>query len=104
RYERRGILVEGGPLERAEVECLADEDARARRRERDALKRVEEDVELQAQMGQEIARLFPGCPADRALAIASHAAVRGSGRVGRSAGGGAARPRGVGAWGAGGRP
>ena len=87
RYERQGILVEEGALERAEVECLADEDARARRRERDALRRVDEDVELQARMAQEIARLFPGCPADRALAIASRAAVRGSGRVGRSEGG-----------------
>jgi hypothetical protein len=63
-------LVAKGALERAELDCLADEDARARRRERDALKRGEEDVELQEQMAQEIARLFPGCPADRALAIA----------------------------------
>ena len=38
RYERQGLLVEEGALERAEVECLEDEDARARRRERDALK------------------------------------------------------------------
>jgi len=38
-------------------------------------------------MAQEIVRLFPGCPAERARAIAAHAAVRGSGRVGRSAGG-----------------
>src|SRR5450755_3203941 len=94
RYERQGILVEEGALERAEVECLADEDARARRRERDALKRVDEDVELRAQMAQEIARLS-GCPADRALAIASHAAVRGSGRVGRSAGGRVLEPEAI---------
>ncbi len=87
RYERQGILVEEGALERAENACLADENARARRRERDALRRGEEDVELQALMTKEIARLFPGCPEARALAIASHAAVRGSGRVGRSAAG-----------------
>jgi hypothetical protein len=92
RYERQGILVEERALERAEVECLVDEDARARRRERDALKRVDEDVELEAQMALEIARLFPGCPADRARAIASHAAVRGSGRVGRSTAGRALEP------------
>jgi hypothetical protein len=92
RYERQGILVEEGALARAEAESLADEDARARRREREALKRVDEDVELQAQMAQEIARLFPGCPADRARAIALHAAVRGSGRVGRSAAGRALEP------------
>jgi hypothetical protein len=35
RYERQGILVEEGALEQAEAQCLADEEARARRRERD---------------------------------------------------------------------
>ena len=93
RYERQGILVEEGALERAEIECLADEDARARRRERDELRRGEEDVELQARMAKEVARLFPGCPAARARAIASHASVRGSGRVGRSAAGRALEPK-----------
>ena len=73
--------MEERALEHAEVECLEDEDARARRRARDALKRVDEDGELQARMAQEIARLFPGYPADRALAIASHAAVRGASRL-----------------------
>jgi hypothetical protein len=87
RYERQGILVEQDALERAEQECLADEQARARRRERDAARRVEQDLELQARMAAEIARLFPGCPAQRAQAIARHAAARGSGRVGRSAAG-----------------
>ena len=36
---------------------------------------------------EEIARLFPGCPAGRAEAIAQHTSLRGSGRVGRSAAG-----------------
>jgi hypothetical protein len=95
RYERQGILVEEGALERAEVECLADEGARARRRERDERRRGEEDVELRARMAREIACLFPGCPEDRARAIASHAAVRGSGRVGRSAAGRALEPEAI---------
>ena len=34
RYERQGILVEEAALERAERECLADEEARALARER----------------------------------------------------------------------
>ena len=93
RYERQGILVAEHALERAERECLADEEARARRRERDAQRRAVEDVELQARMAHEIVRLFPGCLAERARAIAAHAAVRGSGRVGRSAGGSRARAR-----------
>lgn len=87
RYERQGILVGQAALERAEQQCLADEDVRARRRERDAQRRVVQDVEFQAAMAAEIRRLFPGCPADRAQAIAEHAGTRGSGRVGRSAAG-----------------
>ena len=84
RFERQGILVEEQVLERAEQECLADEEARARRRERDAQRRAGEDIELQARMAAEIVRLFPGCPAERARSIARHTSVRGSGRVGRS--------------------
>ena len=82
RYERQGILVEEDALERAEAECLADEPARARRREREAARRAEQDLVLQARMADEIVRLFPGCPQHRAQAMARHAAERGSGRVG----------------------
>lgn len=85
RYERQGILVEEAALARAEEQCLADEDLRERRRERDRLRRAAHDVEFQARMAAEILCLFPRCPADRADEIAAHAAVRGSGRVGRSA-------------------
>jgi len=92
RFERQGILVEEPALEHAEQECPADEDARARRRERDAQRRADEDLGLQARMAEEILRLFPGCPAARAQSIARHAAVRGSGRVGRSAAGRALEP------------
>src|SRR2546427_4446787 len=41
RYERQGLLVEERALELAEDECLADADLRARRREREAERRVE---------------------------------------------------------------
>ena len=85
RYERQGILVEEAALEHAEQECLADEEVRARRRERDAHRRAGQDLELQAQLTAEISRVFPSCPAERARAIAAHASVRGSGRIGRSA-------------------
>jgi hypothetical protein len=87
RYERQGILVEEPALEAAEQACLADEDARVRRRERDRERRAREDVDLQARMAGEITRLFPRCPPERAEAIARHTALRGSGRVGRSAAG-----------------
>ena len=85
RYERQGILVEEAALARAEEQCLADADARQRRRERDAERRAGQDLEFQARLAKEITRLYPGCPPRRAQAIATHAATRGSGRVGRSA-------------------
>jgi hypothetical protein len=87
RYERQGLLVEEPALEQAEQQCLADEEARMRRRDRDRERRAAEDVELAASMASEIERLFPRCPAGRAEAIARHTSLRGSGRVGRSAAG-----------------
>ncbi|WP_049560710.1 DUF2293 domain-containing protein [Nonomuraea sp. SBT364] len=84
-YQRAGLLVEDDALARAEERCLADEEVRLRRRERDAVRRAEQDVDFQARMATEIARLFPGCPPARAREIAEHAGLRGSGRVGRTA-------------------
>ena len=95
RYERRGVLVEEDALAAAEEQCFDDEEARARRRERDAARRVGADAELERRFAAEIARLFPGCPANRADAIARHTVVRGSGRVGRSAAGRAVDPAAV---------
>lgn len=87
RYERQGVLVEAAALEQAEEQCLSDADVRARRRERDQVRRAEQDVVFQRRLADEIRRLFPRCPAERAEAIATHAGTRGSGRVGRSASG-----------------
>ncbi|WP_407700316.1 DUF2293 domain-containing protein [Streptomyces beihaiensis] len=87
RYERQGVLVEREALERAEARCLADAEARARRRARDAARRAASDARFVAAFAAEIRRLFPGCPAGRALSIAEHTGVRGSGRVGRSSAG-----------------
>jgi hypothetical protein len=87
RYERQGILVEPQALELAEQQCLSDEDARGRRRERDRLRREAEDAVFQVRVAAEIVRLFPGCPKRRAEQIALHTGQRGSGRVGRSAAG-----------------
>jgi hypothetical protein len=87
RYERQGILVEEAALREAEESCLADEEVRLRQRERDRERRAHQDVELTARMAEEISRLFPACPRERAEAIAAHTALRGSGRVGRSAAG-----------------
>ncbi|MFF3335887.1 DUF2293 domain-containing protein [Streptomyces sp. NPDC002888] len=87
RYERQGVLVEEAGLARAEERCLADAEARRRRRARDALRRAAQDMRFTEAFAAEIRRLLPGCPEDRARAIATHASLRGSGRVGRSAAG-----------------
>jgi hypothetical protein len=87
RYERQGVLVEEAALDKAQEECLSDEDVRARRRAREAERRQEGDQELVQGMVDKIRAFFPGCPPEEALAIARHTAVRGSGRVGRSAAG-----------------
>lgn len=87
RYERRGALVEADALERAEQTMLTDADARARQRERARERAVRQDAELVERMTARIGELFPGCPVERARAIAGHTAMRGSGRVGRSAAG-----------------
>src|SRR5437879_3328475 len=85
RYERQGILVEESALQKAEQECLEDADQRAARREREEVRRSEQDHDLAASVASAIRELFPGCPPADVLAIAAHATVRGSGRVGRTA-------------------
>ena len=95
RYERQGVLVEEAAITQAEAECLGDEDARARQRERAAERRVNEDVAFQRELSGEIARLFPACPPERREEIAAHTAQRGSGRVGRTAAGRALDPEAI---------
>jgi hypothetical protein len=95
RYERQGILVDESAVERAEAECLEDQEARARRQRREEERRASQDVVFQAALAATIAELFPACPPERAGIIAAHAAIRGSGRVGRSAAGRALDPEAV---------
>jgi hypothetical protein len=85
RYERQGLLVEQAALERAEAECLADADARARRRERAAIRRAELDREYVDHFAARLRKLYPSCPSGREIEIAEHACLKYSGRVGRSA-------------------
>src|SRR5882724_4484140 len=69
RYERQGLLVEEQALQKA----------------REAGRRADEDEALARQMADGIRKLFPDCPAEEAEAIARHATLRSSGRVGRTA-------------------
>lgn len=87
RYERQGVLVEEEALDQAEQECEADAGERQAKRERDALRRAQQDHELAKRMTESICSLFPGCPLEEGRSIAAHASVRGSGRVGRTAAG-----------------
>jgi hypothetical protein len=84
RYERQGILVEEKALEQAEVECFADEEARARRREREAKRRTETDRQYIERFAKRVRELFPSCPSGREVAIAEHACLKYSGRIGRT--------------------
>jgi len=85
RYERQGLLVETQALEKAEEECLADSDIRARRKEREAARREELDRQYVEQFAARVKELFPRCPTGREREIAEHACLKYSRRVGRSA-------------------
>ena len=85
RYERQGLLVEEPALQRAEQECLADAEVRARRRERETERRAGLDQEYVLRFAKGVRELFPHCPVGREQVIAEHACQKYSGRVGRSA-------------------
>lgn len=85
RFERQGLLVEEAALEQAERECLADEAARLRARERAAVRRADLDEHYVREFAQRLGELYPGCPAPERQAISDHACLKYSGRVGRSA-------------------
>jgi hypothetical protein len=85
RNERQGLLIEQAALEQAERECLADEAARLRARDRAAVRRAELDERYVSEFAEQLGKLFPGCPVAERQAIADHACLKYSGRVGRSA-------------------
>jgi hypothetical protein len=85
RYERQGLLVESGALERAQEECLSDEEKRRVAREKAAVAREQADQQYVVQFTESIRSRYPDCPVGEAEAIAKHACAKYSGRVGRSA-------------------
>ncbi len=85
RYERQGLLVEEPALTQAEQECAADDDVRAQRRALAAARRAELDQAYVKSFASAIRERFPGCTQKAADAIAQHACLKYSGRVGRSA-------------------
>lgn len=87
RYERQGLLVEEESLTKAEQECLADADARERRRNRQQERAALLDKRYIGSFSDEIIKMYPMCPPERARDIAEHACLKHSGRVGRSSAG-----------------
>jgi hypothetical protein len=87
RHERQGILVEEPALQRAEEDCALDAGERAKERKRRPALLPGQDRKLALAMAQRIQKLLPRCPPAEDQRIAEHTAVRGSGRVGRTAAG-----------------
>jgi len=85
QYERQGLLVEETALEKAEKECLSDDQVRARKRERAAERRVELDRQYIERFAGRVCELFPSSPIGREIIIAEHACLKYSGRIGRTA-------------------
>jgi hypothetical protein len=69
RYERQGLLVEQAALERAEAECLSNEEARRLARDRGALYRERADARYIEELSERIRRDCPGCPPNKALPL-----------------------------------
>jgi len=85
RYERQGLLVEHPALALAEQECFNDEERRARARERAGVARERADAQYVRAFAVQLRAVYPSCPAAEAEAIAAHACLKYSGRIGRSA-------------------
>ena len=95
RFERQGLLVDSSAIHEAESSMDADSDQRRKQRVAAEIRRVEDDKKLVQAMIDEIKVQFPNCPTDDAASIAQHTALRGSGRVGRSAAGRDVEPKAI---------
>ena len=92
RHQEGAEIIGGAAIACVDLLVIADAAERRTRREREAIRRAEQDRDLSAHMAESIRGLFPGCSAEEAQAIAAHASVRGSGRVGRTSAGRALEP------------
>jgi hypothetical protein len=85
RYERQGLLVSEGAVERAEEECLDDAALRERRQMAAALRRERLDEDYVRSFAAAVRRRYPAAPQGAETKIAEHACRKHSGRVGRTA-------------------
>jgi hypothetical protein len=85
RFERKGQYVEALAIEKAKIECAADQKVRDSKNEKAAVVRVEQDKVYIENFALAIRKLYPSCPVKREFDIATHACEKHSGRVGRTA-------------------
>lgn len=85
RYERRGQLVEEEAIEKARMDCVADQATRNLKNKKAAVIREQKDLEYIAAFALKIRAEYPNCPKNREYEIAKHACQKYSGRVGRTA-------------------
>ncbi|MFK7786873.1 MAG: DUF2293 domain-containing protein [Crocinitomicaceae bacterium] len=85
RFERRGQYVEAEAIVKAQESCAQDENERALKNEKAAIKRAEQDKIYIAEFSKAIRQFYPNCPKNREVEIAQHACEKYSGRVGRTA-------------------
>lgn len=85
RFERKGQYVEASAIIQAEKECAEDAAARLLKNEKAAVLRAEQDKVYIAEFSKAIRAMYPNCPLNREVAIATHACEKYSGRVGRTA-------------------
>lgn len=81
RFERQGILVDPAAIEHAARESLAD--ATPQHMTPRQRVRAQRDKQFQTELAAAIRAGFPGCPTERAEAIALHAAAVSSRRIDR---------------------
>ena len=85
RYERKGQYVEASAIEKARIECQADEGIRLEKNKKAAVQRAIKDGIYIEAFAKAIRQAYPNCPVNREVEIANHACEKHSGRVGRTA-------------------
>ena len=85
RYERKGQYVEAIAVEKAHIECEADQEKRAIKNQKASILREKQDKVYIEDFAKVIRSYYPNCPSNKEFEIAQHACEKYSGRVGRSA-------------------
>ena len=77
--------MEASAIIKAEEECKADAADRRVKNQKAAFVRAEQEKKYIAEFSKAIRAMYPNCPKNREVEIATHACEKHSGRVGRTA-------------------